>query len=158
MRTAQYLALSTLLLGLALAAQETKTPAKPDTSAKAAVDESMVIPRGAKVFVASMPDNFDEFIKTAIEKKEVPVVIVPNRADAEFELTGYSETQKASTAKKIVFGSWHSRESASIKLANLKTSTFVFAYSYNTDDSAHGKRSSAESCAKHLKEKIESGK
>ncbi len=135
-----------------------KEPAKPDTSAKAAVIESMVIPRGAKIFVASMPDKFDEFIKAAIEQKKVPVEIVANRDEAEFELTGYSETQKASTAKKIILGSWHSRESASIKVANLKTSAFVFAYSYNTDNSAHGKRSSAESCAKHLKEKIESGK
>jgi hypothetical protein len=55
-------------------------------------------------------------------------------------------------------GSWHSRESASIKIANLKTGTVAFAYSYNNDNSAHGKKSSAESCAKHLKEKIESKK
>ena len=55
-------------------------------------------------------------------------------------------------------GSWHSRESASIKVANLKSGVIAFAYSYNTDNSAHGKKSSAESCAKHLKEKIESGK
>jgi hypothetical protein len=33
-----------------------------------------------------------------------------------FEITGLSETQKAGTAKKILMGSWHSRESASIKL------------------------------------------
>ncbi len=32
----------------------------------------------------------------------------------------------------------------------------VYAYSYNKSDSAHGKRSSAEPCAKHLKEAIKS--
>lgn len=84
--------------------------------------------------------------------------VVDKREEAEFEITGYSETQKASTAKKVIMGSWHSRESASIKVANLKTSTIVFAYSYNNDNSAHGKKTSSESCAKHLKEKIESGK
>jgi len=32
----------------------------------------------------------------------------------------------------------------------------VYAYSYNNTNSAHGKRTAAESCAKHLKEKVES--
>lgn len=145
-----------LAMGLAVQAQETATAAKAAPQPEAA--SSMVIPAGAKVYVAPMPDKFDEFIKAAIEKKQVPVVVVDKHDDAEFEITGYSETQKAGTAKKIIMGSWHSRESASIKVANLKTSAIVFAYSYNTDNSAHGKKSSAESCAKHLKEKIESHK
>jgi hypothetical protein len=140
----------------------TATPSNPTAPGLAtepkSVDESPVIPKGAKVFVAPMPDNFNEFIKAAIEKKQVPVTVVPNRDQAEFEITGYSESQKASTAKKVIMGSWHSRESASIKVANLKSGVIAFAYSYNTDNSAHGKKSSSEACAKHLKEKIESGK
>ncbi len=121
-------------------------------------NESQVIPPGAKVFIAPMPDNFNEFLKAAIQKKKVPVTVVDNREQADFEITGYSESQKASTAKKLIMGSWHSRESASIKVQNLKTGIIVYAYSYNTDNSAHGKKSSAESCAKHLKQKIESAK
>ena len=121
-------------------------------------DTSQAIPSGAKVFIAPMPDDFNQYLKTAIEKKKVPVTVVENRDQADFEITGYSETQKASTAKKLIMGSWHSRESASIKVVNLKTATVAFAYSYNNDNSAHGKKSSSESCAKHLKEKIESGK
>ena len=62
------------------------------------------------MFVASMPDKFDEFIKSAIEKKKVPVTVVNNREQADFEITGFSETQKAGAAKKIIMGSWHSRE------------------------------------------------
>lgn len=123
-----------------------------------APDASLVIPAGAKVFIAPMPDNFNEYLKAAIEKKKVPVTVVENRDQAEFEITGYSETQKAGTAKKIIMGSWHSRESASVKVANLKTGIIAFAYSYNNDNSAHGKKSSSESCAKHLKDKIESRK
>jgi hypothetical protein len=121
-------------------------------------EDSQIIPRGAKVFVAPMPDDFNQYLRTAIEKKKVPVTVVENRDQADFEITGYSETQKASTAKKLILGSWHSRESASIKVANLKTGVVAFAYSYNNDNSAHGKKSSSESCAKHLKDKIESGK
>jgi hypothetical protein len=45
-----------------------------------------------------------------------------------------------------------------IQVANLKTSEIVFAYSANKQSSAHGKKSTAEACAKHLKEKIESKK
>src|SRR5919204_6578612 len=108
-------------------------------------EDSQVIPKGAKLFIAPMPDNFDEYLKTAIQKKSVPVTVVDKREDAEFEITGYSETQKAGTAKKIIMGSWHSGESASIKVAHLKTSTIVFAYSYHNNNSAHGKKTSAES-------------
>lgn len=132
-------------------------PNKAESSDKSSTD-SQVIPAGAKVYIAPMPDNFNENLKAAIEKKKVPVRVVENRDQADFEITGYSESQKASTAKKLIMGSWHSRESASIKVANLKTGIVVFAYSYNTDNSARGKKSSSESCAKHLKEKIESGK
>ena len=119
---------------------------------------SVVIPRGAKVFIAPMPDNFQEFLKAAIDKKKVPLSIVDKREDADFEITGFSESQKASTAKKVIMLSWHSRESVSMKVANLKTGVVSYAYSYNTGNSAHGKKTSAESCAKHLKEKIESGR
>jgi hypothetical protein len=121
-------------------------------------EDSLVIGKAAKVFIAPMPDNFNEFIKAAIEKKKVPVTVVENREQADFEITGFSETQKAGLGKKLIMGSWHSRESASIKVANLKTGVIAFAYSYNTDNSARGKKTSSEACAKHLKEKIESGK
>lgn len=151
------------LLSAVLYAQQSSGPAETTAGASATSDakqasESTVIPKGAKVFVASMPDKFDEFIKAAIQKKKVPVTIVESKDQAEFEITGYSETQKAGAAKKILMGSWHSRESASIKVANLKSGLVAFAYSYNNDNSAHGKKTSSEACAKHLKEKVESGK
>jgi hypothetical protein len=144
-----------LLFCIAVTAQQQQPANAAQPNAE---QESVVIPKGAKLFVAPMPDSFNEFLKTAIQKKDVPVTLVENRDVADFEITGYSESQKASTAKKLIMGSWHSRESASVKVANLKSGTIVFAYSYNTDNSAHGKKSSSESCAKHLKEKIESGK
>lgn len=119
-------------------------------------EASKVIPPNSKVFVASMPDGFDEFLKAAIEKKKVPLQIVADKDQADFQITGQSETQKASTAKKVIMWDWRSNEQASIQVSNLKTSEVVFAYSVNKVSSAHGKKSSAEACAKHLKEKIES--
>ncbi len=117
--------------------------------------EPAVIPAGSKVYIAPM-NGFETHLKTALEKKQVPLTVVDNKQDADYEITGVASSQKASTAKKIIMGSWHSREEASIQVTDLKTGVVVFAYSYNTSDSAHGKRSSAESCAKHLKEAVKS--
>lgn len=116
-------------------------------------DEPATIPAGSKVYVAAM-SGFETYLKAAMDKKKVPLAIVENRQDAAYEITGVAASQKASTAKKIIMGSWHSREEASIQVTDLKTGVVVFAYSYVTSDSAHGKRSSAESCAKHLKEAV----
>jgi hypothetical protein len=117
---------------------------------------SKAIPPGAKVFIAPMPDGFDEYLRAAIEKKKVPLQILADKDKAEFQITGQSETQKASTAKKVIMWDWHSNEQASIQVSNLTSGEVVFAYSVNKVSSAHGKKSSAEACAKHLKEKIES--
>jgi hypothetical protein len=119
---------------------------------------SSVVPKGAKVFVATMDDGFDTYLKAALQAKKVPVVIVEKREDADFELAGHSDTQKASTAKKVIMWDWHSNEQASVQLADIKEGTVAWAYSANKKSSVHGKRSTAEACAKHLKEKIESGK
>src|SRR5258706_9700783 len=73
---------------------------------------------GSKVFVAEMPDGFDTYLKAALQNKKVPLVVVPTKAEAEFEIKGSSETQKAGAAKKIFTGSWHSDEQASISVAN----------------------------------------
>lgn len=125
----------------------------PQSSGQAA---NKIIPPNAKVFIAPMPDGFDEYLKAAIEKKKVPLEIVADKDQADFQITGQSETQKASAAKKAIFLDWRSNEQASIQVTNLRTSEVAFAYSVNKVSSAHGKKSSAEACAKHLKEKIES--
>ncbi len=85
-------------------------------------------------------------------------MIVEDKAQAEFEISGHSDTQKASTAKKVIMWDWRSNEQASIQVSSLKTSEVVFAYSVNKKSSMHGKKSSAEACAKHLGEKIQSSK
>jgi hypothetical protein len=116
---------------------------------------SQKIPKGAKVFVAPIGEGFDTYLKDAIAKKKVPVEITTNRDQADYEITGAAETQKASTAKKVIMGNWHSREEASITVSNIKSGEVVWAYSVHQEASTHGKRSSAESCAKHLKDAIE---
>lgn len=120
--------------------------------------EAKIVPAGAKVFISPMENGFHEYLKAALQSKKVPVNVVEDKDSADFEISGHAETQKASTAKKVIMWNWQSNEQASIQVVNLKTSEVVFAYSVNKQSSAHGKKSTAEACAKHLKEKIESKK
>jgi hypothetical protein len=110
---------------------------------------------GAKVFIAPMTNGFDTYLRAALEKKKVPVVVVADKSMAQFEIAGASESQKAGAAKIILMGDWHSTEDASIQVANLASGEVVFAYSVHEQSSNRGRQSAAESCAKHLKEKID---
>jgi hypothetical protein len=116
---------------------------------------SQKIPKGAKVFIAPIANGYETFLKDAMATKKVPMEIVANRDQADYEITGSAESQKAGAAKIIIMGNWHSREEASITLSNIKSGEVVWAYSVHEEGSTHGKRSSAEACAKHLKEAIE---
>jgi len=115
------------------------------------------IPPQSKVYIAPM-NGFETDLQAAIETKKVPVQLVTARDQADFEIKGTAESQKAGAAKKIIMGSWHSKEEASIQVFDVKSSEMVYAYSYHNDNSMHGKKSAAESIAKHLKEKVESSK
>lgn len=115
--------------------------------------EMKTIPPGSRVFIAPM-GGFEADLKAALNKRQVPLEIVGDREKADYEITGQSESQKASTAKKIIQWDWRSTEEASINVANIKSGEVVFAYSVHKPSSAHGKRSAAEACAKHLKEVV----
>ena len=124
------------------------------TGARAAdKDNGKTIPAGAKVYITPS-DGFETNLKAALEAKKVPLTVVDDKAKADYEIVSHAETQKAGAAKKILMGSWHSKEEASIQVNDLKSGEVAFAYSYHADDSAHGRKSSAESCAKHLKENV----
>jgi len=97
-------------------------------------------------------EGFETFLKAAIVNKNVAINLAEDRSKAEFEITGAAESKKAGAAKKIIMGSFHSTEDASIKVTDLKSGEVVYAYSVHEENSNHGKQSSAESCAKHLKD------
>lgn len=112
------------------------------------------IPVGSKVHIAPIPGGFENYIAAGILKKKVPVVLVTDRAKADYEISGVSESEKANWAKMLFMGSEASREQASVQVVDMKTGEVVFAYSVNKANSARGKQSAGEACAKHLKEKI----
>ena len=127
-------------------------PAAPLTQ-----DASGQIPRGARFYITPIEGGYDIYLAAAMQKKQVPIIMVTDREKADFELSGVTESEKAGWAKIVFWGNTSSSEQASIKVVNLRLGTVVFGYNVSKGSSARGKQSSAESCAKHLKEKIEKG-
>ncbi len=125
---------------------------------QSSVGSDTQVPRGARVFISPLDNGYHIYLAAAIQKKQVPVVMVIDKSRADFELSAVTESDKAGWAKMLFMNSGASAEQASFQFVNLKTGTVVFGYNVNKSNSARGKQSSAESCAKHLKEKIESGK
>jgi hypothetical protein len=112
------------------------------------------IPAGSKVFVATMDGGFETYLTAGLVKKKVPVVVVTDKDQADFEISGISTSEKAGWAKLLFTSSDASNEEASIKVVDLKTGSVVFAYSVHKHNSARGKQSAAEACAKHINQKM----
>ena len=166
-----------LMIGLAIAQQSQTSPQPaPDEKASAASQpsqstaaesetksqpaakdsESKVIPPGSKVFVAPMPNGFETYVVAGMIKKQVPITVVSDRAKADFEITGITDSERAGWAKMLFLGSQNSNAQASVKATNLKSGVVAWGYAVHKTNSVRGKQSAAEACAKHLKEKIES--
>jgi hypothetical protein len=111
------------------------------------------VPAGSKIYVAP-GDGFDTFLTAALDKKKVPVTVVADKDKADFILEASSQSEKAGWARTIFLAQTGSNEEASVRLTNAKTSEVVFAYAVHKRNSMHGKQSSAEACAKHLKEVV----
>lgn len=108
------------------------------------------IPVNSKIYIGPM-NGFGTYIMAAMANKKVPLVIVADRDQADFEAAGDSESEKPGWARTIFLGQGRSNEQASINVVNVQTGTIVFAYAVNKVNSVRGKQSAAEACAKHLK-------
>jgi len=142
--------LASSLVLLCAVAPRAQTPTEEPPS-----ESDMRIPARSRLFVAPIEGGYDIYLTAAIHKKQVPLVLVTDRSKADFELSGVTESEKAGWARMLFLGSTSTDEQASIKIVNLRTGTIVFGYNVNKSHSARGKQSSSESCAKHLKQKIE---
>jgi len=111
------------------------------------------IPRNSKVFIAPI-DGFETYLAAAFRNKGVPLVMVTDREQADFEITGTHEKKDAGWAK-MIFISPQPSATASIQVVNLKTKVIVYADSSHRNTARRGERSTAEKLAKYLKKKIE---
>jgi hypothetical protein len=127
-----------------------------DIGASARVSDPTFIPAGSKVYVNEIRgfEGFENYLVAAFKKKKVELLVVTDRSLADFEITGYSESQKAGWAK-IIFRSGLPEEEASIQVVNLRTSVVAFAVASYKVDAINGKKSTAEHLAKNLRQKME---
>lgn len=124
--------LGTLLISLA---------ATPPQSRPASAEQDSSIPAGSKVFTQPI-DGFERFLETAILRNKVALVIVRDRKQAAFEITGYLTVYLADPGSELRMD---------IAIRNTETGTRAFSYSQDIQNSKPGKRSGAESFAKQLK-------
>jgi len=152
------------------AQQDTTTPRETAADAAKATQpvptdrfEAQLIPRDSKVYIAHFRsentekhvEGFESYIAAALRKKNVPLIMVTDRSQADFEIAGTADKKGAGAAKKILLGDWRSTTSASITVTNLKTGVVAYADASHRSSANKGLRSSAEKLAKYLKKKIE---
>jgi hypothetical protein len=90
-------------------------------------------PSNARIYVDA-GDEFDIFLTAALEKKHVPLAVTADKSQAAFVLEGFAGRDKT----------------ARVRLVDLKCGDVIFAYSAASRTTIHGRRTAAESCAKHL--------
>jgi len=94
------------------------------------VDQSKkAIERSSRIYIAPIEGGFDTFLAAAIIKKQVPVVVVTDRAKADYEITGIANSEKAGWAKMLFMGVDTSNDMASIKVVEIKSNEVVYGYS-----------------------------
>ena len=141
-RLLSFCALVAFALSPAVVPSQTAAPAGPPH-----------ITKGAKLFISPM-DGFETTLMAAILKKKVPVTVVMDKAAADYVLSGSSALEKAGWAKTI-FVSPQPHASASITVVDAHSGALAFAYNVDKSSAMRGQQSTAEACAKHLKEAIE---
>jgi hypothetical protein len=108
------------------------------------------------VYIDSM-GGFGSYLAAAFQAKGVPLIIVADRRQADFEISGTSESKEASVTHAILLAQEGSRERASINLVNLKNGRIVYAYAYVRSYALFGTKGAASACAKHLRAAILKG-
>ena len=152
--------LSTLCVSSLIAQQRTRTvyPPLPDkvTVLPTQPTDPTYIPGGSKVYVENiegMP-GFENNLVAAFQKKKVNLLIVADRALADFEITGYADDQ-AGSWDPVVFGPGPPASEASIRVVNIRTGVIAYAVASYRVNPLNGNKSTAEHLAKNLRQKME---
>jgi hypothetical protein len=122
-----------------------------------------LIPRNSRIYIAPidtpntkrMLSDFESYLAAALRKKNVPLVMVNDRSQADFEIVGTAERKEPGWDMKIFLGEFRDTILASISVVNMKTGVVAYADSSYREAANRGPRSSAEKLAKYLKKKIE---
>ena len=126
--------------------------------------KARLIRRNSKIYIAPIqaeePQNlkaegFEYYLAAALRKKNVPLVIVADRSQADFIIEGTANQKDPGWAKKVILQDFRKSTSASMTVTNLKTGVVAYADSSDRSSANRGLRSSAEKLAKYLKRKME---
>lgn len=126
--------------------------------------KARLIPRNSRIYIAPIQaeepanlksEGFEYYLAAALRKKNVPLIIVADRSQADFIIEGTSNQKDPGWAKKVILQDFRKSTSASMTVTNLKTGVIAYADSSDRSSANRGLRSSAEKLAKYLKRKIE---
>jgi len=151
----------TSLISVTTIVQE-RTPASTGSTQPGDQFTAQVIPRNSRVYIARIDtpnsskalDDFESYLAAALRKKNVPLIMVTDRAQADFEIVGTAKSEQPYWDENT-YGTQRDTISASISVVNLKTGVVAYADSSHREFAVRGARSSAEKLAKYLKKKIE---
>ena len=144
-----------------------------------ALAQTAQIKSGSTVYIEPM-DGYETYLAAAIAKKQVPLILVADKTKADYVITstvshrtspqptvvinntngtdggnpGFQEGARNAQARAVARGS----TSSSISVIDAHSSQIVFAYAVGKAGSTNQIQSTAEACAKHLKDFIEKGK
>lgn len=120
------------------------------------VTDPTYIPGGSKVYVDNINGlpGFENNLVAAFQKKRVNLFVVADRSQADFEINGFADSQKAGWAK-IIFGKGLPESEASIQMVNLRTGIVAYAVASYKVESLNGNKSTAEHLAKNVRQKME---
>jgi len=120
------------------------------------------IPLNSKIYIAPFKsedptkpvEGFETYMAAALRKKSVPLIMVADRSQADFEIEGSADKKAAGWAKKWLLGDFRRSASASLTVTNLHTGVIAYADASDRASANKGLRSSAEKLAKYLKRKM----
>ncbi len=156
-----------MLAALITSAQEPTSPSQTNQAGQgtpaATKFDAEIIPPNSRVYIATFKsedtqhpvEGFETYMAAALRKKNVPLVIVSDRSQADFEIVGSADKKGAGAAKKWLLGDFRKTTSASFTITNLHTGVVAYADASHRSSANKGLRSSAEKLAKYLKRKIE---
>lgn len=143
-----------------------------------AIAQAPQIKRGATVYIEPM-DGYETYLAAALAKKKVPLIVVADKGKADYFIAS-SVSQKAPVQPAVVInnnvnnGSANTQDAgsrggyprpgsfgqtnASVSVIEGDSSQIVFAYSVGKRANTNQLQSTAEACAKHLREFMEKPK
>jgi len=155
MRTIRaFTAIFVLLLAGAAVCQ---TEAASKDTTKPLGQQRSLIPSGSRIYIETMDNGFDKTLAAAFIKKHVPLVVVTDKATADYDLSGTTSETKHKTGAKIaaialggMLGAAATADQmkGSFQITEIKTSQVVYGYNVQKGDNP---QSVAEACAKHIK-------